>query len=361
MARQMIGRLLCALAFLLTAFAGTGDAHAIEIKGKDRGTYDLWNSAESGVWGARGQVVFNYEVTWKIWTLMDAAVLDANIKWSFRDGASLPLPTPPGGGAPIRDLPTAAWKKVALYDVKLQLTGHRKGTGDGGYSVIIDLGVPANPGDDKWGFNVPESPEWDKLFKTHDGYYLSAEKAKKLLQDGFVVDSAQLVEPKMSFVPFFDALLSGRTDWRGDIMRRTVSEQIDNVEKLAGLPAGKLRARLAKAEIAANERPNQIPSDLQKLYDKLNTGVPDKYVAPARRGAYQRAREMAAEKGRREVKLLLPGQRADRYPGWKQAKIAELKARKPLPEEQKAPPPRREPIGPLFTIKKWDSKKKDYR
>ncbi len=354
MARQMIGRLLGVLAFLLCAFARTGDAHAIEIKGKDSGT--------CGVGCATDIPHFDYEAAWKVWILMGSIVTNAQIKWRFSDRTYLPLPLPPGGSDSIGSIPQAAWKRISLYDVKLKLIGHRKNRSEQRYSITIDLGVPWKPGEDKWSFNVPGSPDWDKLFEpVGPGSLLSTDQAKALFNEGFVVDGVELVDPKMSFVAFHDKLLEGRADWRADTMRRTVSKQIDNVEKLAGLPADRLRVRLVKADAIRKENPNQIPSDLQKLYDKLNAGVPNRFVAPARRGAYQRAREKTAEKGRREVKLLLPGQRADRYPGWKKAKTAELKARKPLPEEKKAQPPKIEPLGPLFTIKRWDSKKKDWR
>jgi hypothetical protein len=328
MAQQMMCRffskLVIALAALLLA---APPAQSLEIKGKDAGSYEF--PAQDQLPG------FNYQVAWKVWTLMGSVITDAQIKWQLPDGARLPLPEPPGGYADKSSVPQSAWERISLYDVKLQVVGHLKNRSDVRYSIIIDLGVPWKPGAEKWSFNVPGSPEWDKLVSHfnpgggNNGQYLSASEAKSLFKDGFIADQTSLIDPKLSLVVYFDKLLEGRADWRTGIMRRTVTDQIGNIERYAGLPTAKLQERLDRAVAALKENPKRIPDDLQRLFDKLNAGIPDKYIRPARRELYSRERDKAADKGRTELKLLLPGGRSDGYAAWRDAKQAELKKRKP--------------------------------
>jgi len=327
MAQQMMCRFYMSLIIALAALLLTSPpALSLEVKGKDSGSYDFPASDELPG--------FKYQVAWKVWTLMGSVITDAQIKWQLPDGAWLPLPEPPGGNANISTVPQAAWERISLYDVKLQIVGHLKNRSDLRYSIIIDLGVPWKPGAEKWSFNVPGSPEWDKLVSHfggigQHGQYLSASEAKSLFKDGFVADHTRLIDPKLSLVVYFDKLLEGRADWRAGVMRRTVTDQISNIERYAGLPAAKLRKRLDRAVAALKENPKRIPDDLQRLFDKLNAGIPDKYIRPARRELYSRERDKASGNARAELKLLLPGGRSDGYAEWRDAKQAELKKRKP--------------------------------
>jgi len=321
---RFFSNLVIALAALLLA---APPAQSLEIKGKGSGSYEF--PAQDQLPG------FKYQVAWKVWTLMGGVITDAQIKWQLPDGSRLPLPEPPGGYADISTVPQTAWERISLYDVKLQIVGHLKNRSDVRYSIIIDLGVPWKPGAEKWSFNVPGSPEWDKLVSHfnpgggNNGQYLSASEAKSLFKDGFIADQTSLIDPKLSLVVYFDKLLEGRADWRADVMRRTVTAQIGNIGRYAGLPTAKLQERLDRAVAVLKENPKRIPDDLQRLFDKLNTGIPDKYIRPARRELYNRERDKASGNTRAELKLFLPGGRSDGYAAWRDAKQAELKKRKP--------------------------------
>jgi len=320
----MIGRIITAVAAAIALVAVGTSASAIEIKGGDSGLYVHTSTIHLPD--------FRYEVSWRIWTRQGKPFVDGKIRWWFPEATQLQLPDPPGGQMDIRDLAKPAWKKIALYHVKLRLAGHSKSREHQRLYFQVSLGIPELPGSGKWSQHAPVSTEWEHLIiqesEDGSGAFLTAAEAKSVLEEGFVVDGISLVDAKLSLIQYYDHILELRADWRGDVMRRTIWNHIKAVERYTRLPTDAMRARLAKAVAAQKNNTERIPGALQNLFDKLNAGIPNQYVAPARRKRYRIAREEAAKRGQRDVRALMPGNRNDGYAAWRQATIDQLDRRK---------------------------------
>ncbi len=333
---------------------GVQNANA-DMRGREEGTFQfLQQSARSPVEGVKLQSKypgFDYDVLWQIENLDGQAVSLAQIMWWFPEGVRLPLPQPPGGRVSISHIPRSSWSRINLYDLKFQMIIHRKdqeGKGQEGkgpkskgqekrYSLIFDLGIPHKPDEKKWSINVKTHQAWDRLITRYqgpggeNGIYISAEEARDLVGQGgqntrnmIVVENSWLLEPRMSIVDFNEKLLATRIDWQANLMVRTIRSQLINLEKTTRLPTEKLELRLVKLTSLIDRNMVEIPEDLQRLFDKLNSGVPEQYIVPSRREFYHAQRIKIREKAKREAFLLQPGHQIDEYPLWFDRKVRAL-------------------------------------
>ncbi|WP_085905616.1 hypothetical protein [Kiloniella majae] len=275
----------------------------------------------------------DYSFRWQIENGGPHAITEGQIVWNIHSNAYLPLPPAPGGRARLSELSEESWSQLALYDVKLKLILREKGDKSGRhYGLVMDLGIPNKPGEKSWSITVPEQVSWDKLLTRYEGpglnnrTYLSSEEARAVVakageEKELVLENSWLVSARMSTVAYFDDLLQKRVDWRAELMVRTIQAQLDSLERITGLPGEKIRQALAVTRVDINRNITVIPEGVQKLYDKLNKGVPDRYISPVRRAFYHAERTRIYEEALAQQEKLKPGQLIDDYPTWFDAKV----------------------------------------
>ncbi|WP_419905094.1 hypothetical protein [Kiloniella sp.] len=333
-------------AVFAVAHLGSLSAHA-DIAGREEGSFQfLLQSASPPKEGVRIQNQypgFEYDVGWQVEDVEGKAVTFAQIMWWFPQNMRFPLPQPPGGNAPMSQIPETIWRHIALYDLKFQVILYRKGTPGKRYSLIMDLGIPNDPGEKKWSLNVPVVRAWDRLLTHYEGpgqnndIYLTADEAIALInpsnqtnaaepgdKNTILVENSWLLDPQMSTVDFNHELLTTRLDWHADIMVRAIRDQVGILKNVVRLPTEKIELRLGVYESLLHKDMVAIPDDLQHLFDKLNSGVPEKYISPARRAYYHKERLRIIEKAKREELLLSLGRYVDDYPVWFNNKLQDL-------------------------------------
>ncbi len=278
----------------------------------------------------------DYSFRWRIENGGEQAVVQGQIIWNIHSNAYLPLPPATGGRARLSELSEESWSQLALYDVKLKLILREKDDNAGQrYGVVLDLGIPNKPGEKSWSITVPRQVSWDKLLTRYEGpglnnrTYLSSEEARAVVgpvgeEKELVVESSWLTSARMSTVAYFDDLLQKRVDWRAELMVRTIQAQLDSLERITGLPGEKIRQALAVTRVDINRNITTIPEGVQRLYDKLNKGVPDRYISPVRRVYYHAERTRIHDEALARMEQLKPGQVIDDYPAWFDAKVQEI-------------------------------------
>jgi len=154
--------------------------------------------------GGRGaQLTINWGAQVKIGSLLGEPLVSSRFRFDLL-GGKVTLPSSNTDGTSryetyaLSSLPQVAQDKIALYDVKLRVDFHG-GTDD--FYLITDVGLPGKSGE--WSFNVPESPDWDKLFirgssKADDPIYLDAARAKREVSNGLSLQSGYVVEAHLS-------------------------------------------------------------------------------------------------------------------------------------------------------------------
>ncbi|MFD2205817.1 hypothetical protein [Kiloniella antarctica] len=315
-----------------------------DIAGRESGRYQFLQQAagplEEGVRIRIEYPGFDYDVGWKVQNVEGQAVTQAQIMWWFPKGRRLPLPNPPGGSLPVSQIPESIWRHINLYDSRFQVILHRRGFPENRYSLILDLGIPNRPGDKEWSLNVPRALPWNRLLTHYQGpgrdnnVYVSADDAKSIIGQGsprdrndediIVVENSWLLDAKMSTAVFNHKLLAARLDWHADVMVRAVRSHLDNLKIIAKLPIEKLVFKLEHVKIVISKDMKAIPGDLDQLYDKLNSGVPNKYIIPVRRAFYHKERLRIADEAKRELLLLSLGRYVDKYPAWFDEKVKNL-------------------------------------
>jgi len=114
------------------------------------------------------------EVKYKIWTLMDEPVVDAIVKYKIGDFIVLD-----GHTYEKEQIPDDVLNKLRIYDIELIAPLSLNYTASG-LRIKLDTGVIASQ--NKWGFNAPESPSWDKfIFESLSDEYLIEKEAKDAL------------------------------------------------------------------------------------------------------------------------------------------------------------------------------------
>ncbi|WP_120497323.1 hypothetical protein [Kiloniella sp. EL199] len=325
--------------------AGQGDITAYaDITGRGEGKHQflsfnksrLSEPIKSELTGQQNKVFLpgiDYNFRWQIENGGAQATVQGQIIWHIHSNTYVPLPPVPGGRARLSELSEESWSQLALYDVKLKLILREKGDkSNQRYGIVLDLGIPNKPGEKNWSITVPARVSWDKLLTFYEGpglnndSYLSSEEARAIIgqageEKELVVESSWLVSARMSTVAYFDDLLQKRVDWRAELMVRTIRAQLDSLERITGLPGEKIRQALAVTRVDINRNITAVPEDVQRLYDKLNKGVPDRYISPVRRAYYHAERARIYEDALIKLEALKPGQLIDDYSTWFDAKV----------------------------------------
>ncbi|GAA4227495.1 uncharacterized protein YfaP (DUF2135 family) [Sagittula marina] len=156
-----------------------------------------------GADGSGAILTLNWNAQVKIGRLLGEPMVSSRFRFDLLGGTvTLPSTTAEGTSRyetySLVSLPKAAWQIIELYDVKLRLDF--RGSSDDFY-LITDVGLPGESGE--WSFNVPGSPNWDKLFikgssQADDPVYLDGARAKQEFSQGLSLVSGYIVEAHLS-------------------------------------------------------------------------------------------------------------------------------------------------------------------
>ncbi|WP_417454715.1 hypothetical protein [Kiloniella sp.] len=344
-------RRLLMLGALLVFVGAVGPVARADVIGRGEGDHQFLSfnklSFTKKVWGDTalpepGEIKQNtflpnidYSYRWRIENGGAQAITQGQVIWNIQANTFLPLPPHPGGRARLSELSEESWSQLALYDVKLKLIFHGKETPEERYGIVLDLGIPNKPGEKSWSITVPKRVSWDKLLTryrgpgSNNGVYLSSDEARAIVgqageEKEFVIESSWLVSARMSTVAFFDDLLQKRVDWRAEVMVHTVEAQVNSLERITSLPVEKIRQALAVTRVEINRNITAVPEALRRLYNKLNKGVPDRYISPVRRDYYHAERTRIYDDAAAKLEQLKPGQTIDDYPTWFDSKVQEI-------------------------------------
>jgi len=213
----------------------------------------------------------NYEVGWKVSTLMGEPVVSTNIKWTPKEIGDLLPPEyrkiapelyQPG---PARD---EALKQLRIYDVKVEVTGHPASAPNTSYSLDMDAGIPGKPGGEG-SFNVPGSPNWNGLFRNRQaGYMADMDTAKTIVKNGFVVTGTRVTQASFDTSGLRDWLYRKSVGKYNEAYRNAVMAKLDLAEKAYGLPMQAIRDRINA--LGANLSDKELNAKLIELNTKLS-------------------------------------------------------------------------------------------
>lgn len=144
------------------------------------------------------QLNIDFETHLRIGLLLGEPVISTRLKYFIGGSSRVTLPTFEAGGdayetRPLSDLPDEARLLPKLYSVKVV---YQLATDHVEYPTVYvhsDVGAPAKGDGKTWSFNVPESPNWNRLFYVgsgalgwNDDFFqaykpISADDSKKIL------------------------------------------------------------------------------------------------------------------------------------------------------------------------------------
>lgn len=296
-------------------------------------------------------VPVEYDVKWKLSTLMGEPTRNLQIRWRLSRWAAMRL----GDEAAIEGvsdnfliskLPPEIRDTIRLYDVKVHMgiAGASVGHDCNVYNtaafpegfMILDAGAPAKQGDD-WSFNVTGSPDWTEFMTHIQGANLTEEEAKAVMSQPEICGDVQDMKVTAK-ITLGDALRWMRKTYEKTPTReliagaeRQLSVLSDTLELPVEGPEQEFDQLRSDLEIA------QTPDDIRDLRQtveaaaqKLSDGIPARYVPADKIEDYRQVREEIA----RQVDLILAGLVPDEsvynaelaaYDLWSQQKTADLK------------------------------------
>lgn len=199
MTRCLIPALITCLVILspLTSLAQTYEA---AIRGNASATGNPNASSDRGA-----AVNFDFEAELKLGLLLDEPVISLRMRYDFTGGVVTTPTFEPGEDRfetrQLDLLPTEAAERLRLHDAKIRFT-FDTGTGDA-VEVIADAGYLKRAGE--WSFNVPGSPDWDRLFivpgsQFQDGEpsYYSEASARAIWASGLTLSAWDFEDIRLS-------------------------------------------------------------------------------------------------------------------------------------------------------------------
>ncbi len=265
-------------------------------------------------------LLVEYDVKWKIDTLLGEPTRNLNIRWRLPEQSELKLNgVSKFGDLPndirISELPPEIRDTIRLYDVNVQV-----GFFDApvttqvlanGY-VNFDAGAPATEGDE-WSFNVAGSPGWSDFMTRNNGHPLSEADAKSVMTSRELYGDVQErnVTAKIALgdvLRWLSKEANKKTVWA---MINAADSQVAVLEETLGLPVDEMMADLnrlsaeldAAVDIGAISRMRQ---ELQEDLAQLAIGVPRSYVPANKAGEYDAAKASIAASLDHLLILLVP-------------------------------------------------------
>ena len=323
------------LILLILLYLGAATAVADEIE-KNKGVLKAFHNG--GLMFEQG-LQFNYQVSFRIWAMLNEPVYNVKFLWSFDERARVDLAMSNSlfdpGDRPlsrlISELETEERDSINPYEVKVRIEGHKLSDPMSRYYVIWDVGVPGPSGSTS--YNTPASPRWDEMFMTFSRSVGEAE-AKALMKDGFIADSVSIVSIKWHLDDYYRAMNKRYPPGKKAALRRAAEKHITLLAELQGLPRWQLEERLSKVLNEVEEKrqkgdPNFMQS-LDSMVAKFEAGLPPEMRNMNVEARYREAlQEIKAEK---EEDLNQPQKLTFNfgltYADWVKDKRAEIGARK---------------------------------
>lgn len=284
---------------------------------------------------------FNYQVSFRIWSMLNEPVYNVKFTWSFDERARIEVPESllsfwasedrPVGGL-LSELEPRLRDTIKPYEVKVRIDGHKRSDPMSSYYVIWDVGVPGASGSTS--YNTPASRDWDGMFG-HYARNVGEAEAKALVKDGFIADKVSIVSFQWHLSDYQREMDKRFPPGQKRALRRAAEKHIQLLADLQGLPREALDKRLDKVleEVEAKRRAGDpdFMAGLTRMVSRFEAGLPAEMRNMNVDDRYQKAlSEIQSEK---EADLASrPAQSSyvflNTYEDWLQDKRAELAARK---------------------------------
>ncbi|MCA2007953.1 hypothetical protein [Tritonibacter mobilis] len=243
--------------------------------------------------GARVSIDWAAEV--KIGSFLGEPVVSTRFRYDL-DGGMVTLPTSTLKGSPyethtLESLPQVAQDMVRLYDVKLKA---EFASPRGDLYLISDVGLPGKPGE--WSFNVPGSPDWDRLF-IHAGTspqnprYLPGEEARALVRSGLSASGASVLSAGLTLYDLHNWYERENPSHYLDVYDRALDRLEEGIYLSYGLPTYAGRDAFNPATL--KDKFKALPG-YKRLYEKYRS-LPDGMKTGDNHMPYKVARQQAAE------------------------------------------------------------------
>ena len=322
------------LALLLGWFSSCAMADEVE---KNRGTLVGFDNGSS-VFG-RG-LMFNYNVSFRMWPMFNEPVYNVIFTWSFDERARITPQTTLMYLSQLEDRPVdrlisdlepKLQDSIKPYEVKVRIEGHKRSDPNAHYFVIWDVGVPGSSGSKS--YNTPASVSWEDMYQ-HALHRVTVEEAKALMKDGFIADSVSIAEIKWHLADYEREMDARYPPGKKAALRRAAEKHINLLAQLQGLPKGQLDQRLqsvlSELETKRHDGDPNFMQGLERMIAKFEAGLPPEMRNMNVEARYQEAlQEIKAEK---EEDLNQPQKLtfnfAPTYADWVKDKRAEIAARK---------------------------------
>lgn len=327
MARRVI------FAALLCWVFGTAWADEVE---RNRGTLVGF---ENGALQQSG-LQFNYQVSFRIWAMLNEPVYNVKFTWSFDERARVGFNTNLLSlwesedrplGEMVSQLDPELRDTIRPYEVKVRIDGYKRSDLRSRYYVIWDVGVPGASGSTS--YNTPASPKWEDMFRRFDRDVYEGE-AKALMKDGFIADQVSIVSLKWHMDDYHREMDKRYPPGQKRALRRAAEKHIQLLANLQGLPRDKLDKHLETVlkEVEEKQRAGDrnFMQGLQRMVARFETGLPPEMRNMNIDTRYQEAlAEIRAEKEADMVNARsMVFSFGNNYSDWLEAKRAELGARK---------------------------------
>jgi len=287
------------------------------------------------------EVLFEYDVKWKLDTLLNEPLRNLSIRWRFPItgkivGEDLTSFKGYQQSFPISDLPPHILETIRIYDVKVRITLARPGVGKEA-TVTFDAGVPDKAGPN-WSYNVTGSPSWNKLMKSIGTHQPFTEDSAKTLMSAKKLEGRS-GETMTAKVRLGEALRWLKRKSDKEPLRRMLKgakEHLYVLNSTLGLPTENMELEFKYLEDQldwAGTIPalDKVREQLVVAFENLEKGVPKRYVVPKLEHQYLVQRTKISkwvEQQLAELNQSLNDYKKSThvYRQWEEAKRAELAA-----------------------------------
>jgi len=257
-------------------------------------------------------VPVEYDVKWKLSTLLGEPTRNLQIRWRLSRWAAMRLTGDAAiDGVPenflISKLPPEIRDTIRLYDVKVHMgfQGY-----DAGYDcsslyaastpdayMTLDAGAPAKPGED-WSFNVTGSPDWAKFLTQVTGAPLAEDRAKTVMSQPQLCGHVQGLQVTAK-ITLGEALRWLRKTYDKKPTRELIAgaeRQLENLSDTLDLPvdvpAEEFRRLRLALDAAKTAKPiAEIHDKIKAAAQKLNDGVPAHFIPADKAEEYHSTRQ----------------------------------------------------------------------